>query len=145
MIKIPVSKIQLSTSREVFADIFWVENNERKTAAISVFYFPLTVAADIERKKQNKQSYAVNEKGMVQMADFCASRIEKIPAFVDDNDQPYELTKEFFENLHLDNLRAIFEAVMKDIDPKSITSPLPDGSKPTDEKEVSATSAKKNS
>ena len=144
MIKIPVSKIQQPLVREVLADIFWVENDEEKKAKISVFYFPLTVAADLERKKQNKQAYAV-ENGMVQMAEFCASRIEKIPAFVDDKDQPAELTKDFFESLHLDNLRNIFEAVMNDINPKSITSPSPNASKPTDEKAVSQTSAKKKS
>jgi len=140
--QIPISKIQLSTSREVFADIFWVENGERKTATISISYFPLTVAADIERKKQMKSEVKVDENGLMQYADFCNSRIEKIPAFVDDAGNPVELTRDFFENLHLDNLKAIYEAVINDINPKSITSPLPDGLKQKDEKEASATSAK---
>lgn len=145
MIKIPVSKIQFSITREVFADIFWIENGEKKTATISIFYFPLTVAADIERKKQEKSDVKINDKGMMQYADFCASRIESIPAFVDEEEKPVKLTQEFFENLQLENLTSIYEAVINDIRPKSTTSPLPDISKQADEKAQSATSPKTNS
>mgnify|MGYP003394401180 CR=1 FL=1 len=143
--QIQVSKLQLSTTREVFADIFWVENGQRQNATISIFYFPLTVAADIERRKQAKPNVVLDEKNQYQLADFCASRIEKIPDFVDEENKPIPLTKEFFENLHLDNLTAIYEAVIGDAYPKLIISPLPDTLKQTETKEASATSAKMNS
>lgn len=143
--QIPISKIQISPSREVLADIFWSENGEKKTAKISVFYYPITVAAEAERKRQNKINATADENGFIHYTDFCLSRVEKIPAFVDDNGEPVELTREFYENLQIDNLKAIYEAVMNDIYPKSTHSPLPAGEKPTDEKEASATSPRKKS
>jgi hypothetical protein len=136
---IPISKLTYQPIRTVSAKIFYFENGEKITTTVAVNYFPMTVAAENQRQKASKESFVPDKDGNVGYVDVLAARVESIPEFVDEKNDPVICDKAFFSSLHIENVNSIFQAVNSDMNPKSIILPSPNGSKAKVEKEASAT------
>lgn len=95
--------------RETTAPFIIREKGAEKTETIRVRYFSLTVRESREFRA------AFDDREDMYLSDILAPVIESLPDFVDDKDQPIEITAAALEDFNAINLRAIQEAIHKDL------------------------------
>ena len=110
--------IQVATNkkpivRETTAKYSYVDGGEIKTEDIRVRYRSLSV------KSLKEQKALINDKkDDAYISDMVFAVVEELPDFVGEDKKPITLTLEFFEEMDLDNLKAIKEAIDGDVNPE---------------------------
>lgn len=106
------------TIRETSCKFQYNEGGELKTDDLTIRYFSPTVAeskadqAEIERVAQSDTE-------VLWISDLLVKRLHSLPNLCDEKGEPHEITREFLEGLDMTNLRAISDAIRKDLAPKS--------------------------
>lgn len=109
---IPVAANKTPIIRETKAKYSHVVNGEIVTEDIRVRYRSLSVKALKEQK-----TLINDKKDDAYISDMVFAVVEELPDFVDEKEKPITLTLEFFEEMNLDNLKAIKEAIDGDVNP----------------------------
>jgi rRNA maturation endonuclease Nob1 len=102
-----------SIVRETTAKYSHVVDGEIKTEEIRVRYRSLSIKALREQKQ-----LIADKKDDAYISDTVFAVVEELPDFVDEKDKPIVLTLEFFEEMNLDNLKAIKDAIDGDVNPE---------------------------
>lgn len=102
--------------RETKAKYTHQVGGEIRTEEIRVRYRSLSIKA----LKEQKQLIA-DKKDDAYISDTVFAVVDELPDFVGEDNKPIELTLEFFEEMSIDNLKAIKDAIDGDVNPKSQT------------------------